>query len=263
MVLPHETCQRCFHDRSRIVPAVCEEHRLQYPKNTEVCFREGLNENQNKEDITNRIAEWLSAVVAVQDSATEDDLITYFHAQTVPAITIPAYLARINKYSKYSQGVVVAAMIYLQRVIRKHPHIIVSSRTAHRLIISAIVVSAKFNDDSHLQNSCYAQIGGICVKELNRLEVHFLDLIRFQLFITESEYSTAVCAFMNCDPQAPAPQAPAPPPVVSTPTHATAEKWVQHSGVKAMAPHMNALPAVIPSFRPVDQNMMHAAGQVA
>ena len=128
-------------------------------------------------------------------------------------------------------------MVYLQRVIERHPHIEVSLRTIHRLVISAVVVSAKFNDDSHQSNATYAQIGGICIKELNRLEVYFLKLSKFMLYISEADYYRAVLAFTTANTMLSMP-APLPkPPALSN------NNLKGHFEIKSTAGHSMVVPA--------------------
>jgi len=143
------------------------------------------------------IAKWLDAVVARYDALekTKQSTITVFHAQSTPDISVSDYLARISKYGNFSKSVLIAALIYIDRVLENNPEIVMTSRTIHRLLITAVLVSAKFNDDIHLGNGAYAQIGGIRNAELNRLEVNFLKLLRFSLCVSEELYFTSISAF--------------------------------------------------------------------
>lgn len=52
----------------------------------------------------------------------------------------------------------------------------------------SVMVSAKFFDDSYLNNRRYAHLGGVTTHELNMLEVEFLFLIDFNLFVSSEEY---------------------------------------------------------------------------
>ena len=51
----------------------------------------------------------------------------------------------------------------------------------HRVIITAILLAAKFFDDAYYNNAYYAKVGGVLVSELNSLEVEFLFRINFSL----------------------------------------------------------------------------------
>jgi hypothetical protein len=143
------------------------------------------------------MANWIDSVVERFDEMERQkpSVITVFHAQAKPEISVRDYMIRINKYGNFSRSVGVAAIIYIDRVLERHPEIVLTSRTVHRLLISATLLAAKFNDDVHLDNAAFAQIGGIRNLELNRLEVHFLKLCDWSLVISSELYSATVSAF--------------------------------------------------------------------
>ena len=45
------------------------------------------------------------------------------------------------------------------------------------------MVAAKFFDDKYYNNEYYSRVGGINNKELNSLEIEFLNFINFNLFV--------------------------------------------------------------------------------
>lgn len=154
-------------------------------------------EEKNGESMVNAMASWLDSVVERFDERerVSASKITVFHAQAKPEISLRDYLLRINKYGNFSKSVGVAAMIYIDRVLERHPEIVMTSRTVHRLLIAGYLLAAKFNDDIHLGNSAFAQIGGIRTVELNRLEVNFLKLCDFSLVVSSELYAATVSAF--------------------------------------------------------------------
>lgn len=50
------------------------------------------------------------------------------------------------------------------------------------------MISAKFFDDQYYNNAYYAKVGGVPCKEMNSLEVEFLFLTNFSLFVTYDTY---------------------------------------------------------------------------
>jgi hypothetical protein len=58
----------------------------------------------------------------------------------------------------------------------------------YRLILTAVLVATKFYNDIFYGNNFIAYLGGVHLKEINRLEVEFLRLINFKLMIEHSEY---------------------------------------------------------------------------
>jgi hypothetical protein len=60
-------------------------------------------------------------------------------------------------------------MILLDRIQTYNPNFIISSCNIHKLLLSAMVVAAKYWDDDSYLNSYYAKVGGLAVGELNQL----------------------------------------------------------------------------------------------
>ncbi|AED91160.1 putative protein [Arabidopsis thaliana] len=131
-------------------------------------------------------------------SETNDDLsrpfrehkrISAFNAVTKPSISIRSYMERIFKYADCSDSCYIVAYIYLDRFIQKQPLLPIDSSNVHRLIITSVLVSAKFMDDLCYNNAFYAKVGGITTEEMNLLELDFLFGIGFQLNVTISTYN--------------------------------------------------------------------------
>lgn len=104
------------------------------------------------------------------------------------------YLQRINKYCRF-KAVGTAAMIYIDRLMEKHPEIVLTSHTVHRLLISATRVAAKFKHDMHWHDDEFAaQVGGFQTEELSRLEEKFETI---SLVVSSELYAAAVSAFQR------------------------------------------------------------------
>lgn len=53
-----------------------------------------------------------------------------------------------------------------------------------RLLMTAVMLAAKFFDDHFYNNEYYARVGGMSNKEINVLEIEFLNLINFTLHVS-------------------------------------------------------------------------------
>jgi Cyclin len=58
----------------------------------------------------------------------------------------------------------------------------------HRVVITAVLLAAKFFDDAYYNNAYYAKVGGVLTPEINGLEVDFLFRINFSLYVTTDEF---------------------------------------------------------------------------
>ncbi|WCJ21532.1 Cyclin family protein [Euphorbia peplus] len=63
-----------------------------------------------------------------------------------------------------------------------------TSLNVHRLLITSVMVAAKFIDDAFFNNAYYAKVGGISTAELNRLEMKFLFSIDFKLHVNVNTF---------------------------------------------------------------------------
>lgn len=104
-------------------------------------------------------------------------------------ITIAYYLQRIAQFSGCSDQCFVLMLIYIDRLVTKK-NIALDAYNVHRLIISAILLSAKFFDDHFFFNPHFALVGGLKEREMNTLELEFLFLIEFNLYVTAEDYQT-------------------------------------------------------------------------
>lgn len=91
-------------------------------------------------------------------------------------------------YAFCSNSCFVLALIYLQRIEAEGLKFSVNSMNAHRLIVTAVMLAAKFHDDGHYTNSYYARVGGVSTAELNYLELEFLSIIDYRLFVSAAEF---------------------------------------------------------------------------
>ncbi|KAI9007446.1 cyclin-domain-containing protein, partial [Phycomyces nitens] len=111
---------------------------------------------------------------------------TCFHARTIPTITLQAYLVRILKYCPCANECLLALLVYFDRMAVHDPNqasLRINSYNIHRLVIAGIMVSSKFFSDVFYTNTRYAKVGGLPVAELNSLELEFLHLNHYSLFI--------------------------------------------------------------------------------
>ncbi|CAH2057968.1 unnamed protein product [Thlaspi arvense] len=119
---------------------------------------------------------------------TQSQRVSVFHGLSRPTITIQSYLERIFKYANCSPSCFVVAYVYLDRFTHRQPSLPINSFNVHRLLITSVMVSAKFLDDLYYNNAYYAKVGGISTKEMNLLELDFLFGLGFDLNVTPNTF---------------------------------------------------------------------------
>jgi len=86
----------------------------------------------------------------------------------------------IHKYASCSKECFILALIYIDRLIQKN-NFLLTELNVHRVVITAVLLAAKFFDDAYYNNAYYAKVGGVLVSEMNALECEFLFKIDFSL----------------------------------------------------------------------------------
>ena len=61
------------------------------------------------------------------------------------------------------------------------------------------MIAAKFFDEEYFPNSFYSKIGGITLDDMNKLEIEFLNLIDYKLFVDEEMFFNYKEKMLNCE----------------------------------------------------------------
>lgn len=83
----------------------------------------------------------------VLETSQTKDVITIFHGLRAPSLSIQQYIDRIFKYSCCSPSCFVVAQIYMDRFMQR-TNLSLTSLNIHRLLITSVMVAAKFMDDA-------------------------------------------------------------------------------------------------------------------
>ncbi len=66
--------------------------------------------------------------------------------------------------------------------------------TVHRLLLTALLLSAKVYEDTVYDNVYFAKVGGVALRELNAMEVAMLDLLQGQLIVRVEDLQRCIDA---------------------------------------------------------------------
>ncbi|CAO3638929.1 unnamed protein product [Cunninghamella blakesleeana] len=121
------------------------------------------------------------------------NIYTCFYARSIPGISIQAYLTRILKYCPCANECFLAILVYFDRMSKpalpaRPVPLKIDSYNIHRLIIASVMIASKLFSDVFFTNTRYAKVGGLPVSELNVLELEFLALNNYNLFVTVEEF---------------------------------------------------------------------------
>ena len=110
-----------------------------------------------------------------------------FFSTEVPEISVLDYLYRIQNFSDAEDNTFILALIYIDKICET-ASIILSENNIHRILFMSILTAIKYNEDLYYDNEYYAKIAGISTKELKKMELEYLKLIKFELYVNKSKF---------------------------------------------------------------------------
>lgn len=114
-------------------------------------LKETFKQNHGNPKVLSLISSHLERSVQMNETLLEStqtkDVITVFHGSRAPTLTIKEYVDRIFKYSRCSPSCFVVAQVYMDRFIQCG-NVNLTSLSVHRLLITSIMLAAKFVDDA-------------------------------------------------------------------------------------------------------------------
>lgn len=119
-----------------------------------------------------------------------------FYLYYIPSISLIDYIKHIMKYSQMEISTLINAIIYIDRFCYKNNYIL-TENNIHRILLSACLVSLKFNEDKLINNRDYSEIVGVSLEELNQLEFKMYLMLHFSLNVKSDFYETYYNFFMN------------------------------------------------------------------
>jgi len=128
----------------------------------------------------------LEGWVAMGDK--QPQALSHFHCVRAPPMGVKAYLKRIHANFQCSDECYVIALIIIDRVGKVDAALTLCNLNVHRLLVTAVMLAAKFHDDIYYTNAYYAQVGGLGLKEMNQLEARMLKLLGWKVNVTAKEY---------------------------------------------------------------------------
>ena len=161
-------------------------------------------QSQSNQDLQNKIIQSIASSLQeiIKENIESNPNINYnlnkkdIFLNIIPNITLEQYLNRIFKYTKMEISSLIISIIYIDRFIEANKYVL-SYYNIYRLLLTASLLSIKFNEDIQFNMKLYAEIAGIPVELLNKLEIVMFILIKFKLYVKEEDYITYYNYFSN------------------------------------------------------------------
>ncbi|KAI9240979.1 MAG: cyclin-domain-containing protein [Podila humilis] len=113
------------------------------------------------------------------------------HRISVPPSAGPAFkkfCLKVLSATQLSSSVILLALKYIQKLLKNNPSIHGQQGSEFRLFTVSLMLANKFLDDNTFTNKTWSEVTGINVKEINVMEMEFLNQVQFSLFVSEAEY---------------------------------------------------------------------------
>eukprot|EP00299_Pterocystis_sp_00344_P008198 c3015_g1_i1.p1 GENE.c3015_g1_i1~~c3015_g1_i1.p1 ORF type:complete len:195 (+),score=35.65 c3015_g1_i1:46-585(+) len=107
-------------------------------------------------------------------------------------LSLRDYAIRLGTYMYCSESAWITTAVLLNRLFTVSPRIF-GCRSHHKLLAACVVIGLKFTDDKFFLNTYYSECAGVSLRELNFLESTVLDLLKFRVFVTASEFQVMRC----------------------------------------------------------------------
>ena len=133
-----------------------------------------------------KISEILTEISS-QNSNVEYNPDDPFSRESPSNVTLQYLFSRIKKYSQIEKSTLIIILIYADRMCTTSG-IILNPHNIHRIILGCLLLAIKYNEDVYFTNEHYAKVGGVSIQELNSLEYFSIQLLNFNLFISEDIY---------------------------------------------------------------------------
>lgn len=119
-----------------------------------------------------------------------------FYLSFIPPISLSDYIKRLLKYSKMDISTLIISIIYIDRFIHKNKYVL-SPNNIYRILLSACLLSLKFNQDISVNYKEYADIASVTVEDLQNLESYMYFKLHFSLFVKYDLYKSYYDYFVN------------------------------------------------------------------
>eukprot|EP00128_Syssomonas_multiformis_P014642 Colp12_sorted_trinity150504_noHs@10141 len=97
------------------------------------------------------------------------------------------FVHRILHRVETPQAILFNALIYLRRLRERCPNNPARPWCSRRICLVAIMAANKYVVDDAFHNDHWSCVSGLCVKEVNKMERDFLQMLEFNLFVREED----------------------------------------------------------------------------
>ena len=111
-----------------------------------------------------------------------------FNSASIPNINLHEFLRRLHKYTQFSAECLIIAIIYVDRYNMRMPDFSLNNLNVHKMILTAVLLAAKYQDDFYYDNKAFQFAGGVNAFHLHQLELDLFQKLEYNLFVSVQDY---------------------------------------------------------------------------
>ena len=119
-----------------------------------------------------------------------------FSSENISKIPLLYYIERIVKYMNIENTTLILTLIYADKVCDKSG-LVIEPHNVHRILLSCTVIAIKYNEDKLFDNKFYAEVGGVSLRELNKLEFKCVEYLKYDLYVSSETFNLYVNQLNN------------------------------------------------------------------
>lgn len=153
-------------------------------------------ETDLKNHIINAISISLNDILKENKANTKYVKQDIFYLSFVPPISLNNYIKRLMKYSNMDISSLIMSIIYIDNFCDKNKYYL-TPNNIYRILLSACLLSLKFNEDITVNYKSYAEIAAVSVEDLKNLELYMYLKLHFSLNVKYDLYKSYYDYFSN------------------------------------------------------------------
>ena len=91
------------------------------------------------------------------------------------------------KILKINDNLLVLIMMYIDKIV-ENGNFILCEKNINNLFYTCLMITQKYYEDNSYNNKSYAKFVGISCEELLQMEIEFMNMINFKLFIKDEDF---------------------------------------------------------------------------
>lgn len=169
-------------------------------KETEASLSYEEYESSKVPDIKDHIISAISLNLTeiIKDNTGLKDFVSkdMFYLPILPPISLYDYINRLVKYNQMEISTLINAIIYIDTFCEKNKYVLCMNNV-YLLLLSACLISLKFNEDKPINLKTYAQIAGISFEIVKHLEYSLCLFLQYDFYVKEDLYQSYYDYFTN------------------------------------------------------------------